>query len=193
LLLKGLSFIKTPVQKWQTVDIDRVNIEKSKHVHVVVGGSTPANLHFNVGSKDNAEAIFEKLKSSKALFTPQDNGSGDAIRPPRMDTDTSEHDKARKNGPSVHFSDSSPDIIPVRESPEYEDDETPEVNADGDASEGETATALYDFDADGEDELSVKEGDNLLVLERDGDEWWKCRNHDGAEGVVPASYLEVST
>ena len=53
------------------------------------------------------------------------------------------------------------------------------------------ATALYDFTADGEDELSVMEGERLTVLEKDGDEWWKCRNTKGAEGVVPASYLEV--
>jgi len=53
------------------------------------------------------------------------------------------------------------------------------------------ATALYDFTADGEDELSVTEGERLIVLEKDGDEWWKCRNTKGAEGVVPASYLEV--
>lgn len=53
--------------------------------------------------------------------------------------------------------------------------------------------ALYDFQAQGEDELSVGEGDKLWVLEKDGDEWWKCRNAAGEEGVVPASYVEVST
>ena len=51
---------------------------------------------------------------------------------------------------------------------------------------------LYDFTADGEDELTVREGETLMVLERDGDEWWKCRNQDGLVGVVPASYVEVS-
>lgn len=61
-----------------------------------------------------------------------------------------------------------------------------------DTEEGETADALYDFDADGDDELSVKEGEHLVVLEKDGDEWWKCRNSAGHEGVVPASYLEAS-
>lgn len=53
--------------------------------------------------------------------------------------------------------------------------------------------ALYDFQAQGEDELSVGEGDKLWVLEKDGDEWWKCRNAEGHEGVVPASYIEVSS
>ena len=55
----------------------------------------------------------------------------------------------------------------------------------------EIVQALYDFNADGEDELSVKEGEKLIVLEKDGEEWWKCRNAHDTEGVVPASYLEV--
>ena len=52
------------------------------------------------------------------------------------------------------------------------------------------AIALYDFTADGEDELSVAENEEVIIIERDGDEWWKCRNARGVEGVVPASYLE---
>jgi actin cytoskeleton-regulatory complex protein SLA1 len=58
--------------------------------------------------------------------------------------------------------------------------------------DGEPAVALYDFNADGEDELSIQEGESLAVLERDADDWWKVRNSHGAEGVVPASYVEVS-
>ena len=49
---------------------------------------------------------------------------------------------------------------------------------------------LYDFRADGEDELTVSEGEKLTILEKD-EEWWKCKNVEGVEGVVPASYLEV--
>ncbi|KAJ3911154.1 hypothetical protein F5877DRAFT_73407 [Lentinula edodes] len=54
------------------------------------------------------------------------------------------------------------------------------------------AVALYPFTADGDDELSVIEGEQLLVLQKDGDEWWKCRNAEGAEGVVAASYIELA-
>jgi len=50
---------------------------------------------------------------------------------------------------------------------------------------------LYDFTADGDDELTVAEGEDLIVLERDSDDWWKVRNSKGREGVVPASYVEV--
>ncbi|KAJ3874117.1 hypothetical protein F5051DRAFT_475078 [Lentinula edodes] len=66
-----------------------------------------------------------------------------------------------------------------------EEEEEPE-------EEGEMAVALYPFTADGDDELSVIEGEQLLVLQKDGDEWWKCRNAEGAEGVVAASYIELA-
>src|SRR5205085_1608639 len=74
-------------------------------------------------------------------------------------------------------------------------DHIAEATAEREAQErnesGEVATALYDFDADGNDELSVKESERLIVLERDGNGWWKCRNKNGVEGFVPASYVGV--
>ena len=59
-------------------------------------------------------------------------------------------------------------------------------------TQDEIGSALYDFVADGEDELSVKEGEQLVILDKvSSEEWWKCRNFEGVEGVVPASYIEV--
>ena len=101
--------------------------------------------------------------------------------------------------PSVHFSPASPVIIPSAPEEEEEQEEEEQQNLEplGDSYEHQPtsvvmgAVALYDFRADGVDELSVSEGERLTVLEKDGDEWWKCRNSKGLEGVVPASYLEV--
>jgi hypothetical protein len=82
----------------------------------------------------------------------------------------------------VHFSEASPAIIPPRSpSPDQAQDEI----------EGLEAVALYDFQAQGDDKLTVAEGDALWVIEQEGDEWRKCRNVNGSEGVVPASYVEV--
>ncbi|KAG6814202.1 hypothetical protein H0H92_000879 [Tricholoma furcatifolium] len=163
---------KTPVQKWQTVDVQAATSDKAKHVNIVIGGATPITLHFQTGSKDTVEEIISKLNSV-----------------PKK--------------PSVHFSETSPTIIPARASISSEvevEDEDEESNTNGvsvnGASHGETretGLALYDFVADGDDELTISEGEHLVILEKDGDEWWKCRNDKGQEGVVPASYLEVST
>ncbi|PWN26743.1 hypothetical protein BDZ90DRAFT_232859 [Jaminaea rosea] len=58
--------------------------------------------------------------------------------------------------------------------------------------DGEPAIALYDFEAQGDDELTVAENESLTLVERENDDWWKVRNASGQEGVVPASYIEVA-
>lgn len=189
---------QTPVQKWQTLHIENINIEKSKHVHIDVGGPTPINLHFNAGSKDTADAIVTKLQSSKALSqpspstSPQPNNRASSESESRSPEST--NSKTKKVA-SVHFSPSSPAIIPPREPSEDGSEEEPDaVETNGHITDPdlESATVLYDFTADGEDELSVVQGEHLVILEKDGDEWWKCRNSQGAVGVVPASYIDVS-
>ncbi|KAJ7129719.1 hypothetical protein C8R44DRAFT_777490 [Mycena epipterygia] len=180
---------KTPVQKWQTVHIQNITVEKSKHVHIDVGGPNPINLHFSVGSKDNADAIVTKLESSKEMSTPSPASSpppDEPSTPPRHASPVKEAKKA-----SVHFAPESPTVIPV--SDDEEEPQAAEEEADAEEEEGDVATALYDFAADGADELSVAEGERLLIIERDGVEWWKCRNAKGGEGVVPASYLEPAS
>lgn len=58
------------------------------------------------------------------------------------------------------------------------------------------AIALFDFDAESEDEVTLKEGDPVLVLDDfSSKEWWTIRvvEEDGTEkeGTVPGNYLEV--
>lgn len=187
------------------MDIEDTSIEKSKHVHIEVGGSAPISLHFNAGSKDTADAIIAKLESSKALSAaprPSVSSQAEDLHS-TSPTPGVQHDKVPKNKASVHFDTTSPTVIPrtpsVEEFPDHESEpeveqeveDEPPAHATND-EEGDTADALYDFEAAGDDELSVKAGEHLVIVEMDGDEWWKCRNSEGAEGVVPASYLEVS-
>jgi actin cytoskeleton-regulatory complex protein SLA1 len=194
----GFTNIQTPVQKWQTAEISNMSIEKSKHVYIDVDGSSPIQLHFNAGSKDVADAIVAKLESSREFAggpPASPTASSSTRRLPPLRTISPKNGKLQKKpGASVHFSPASPVVIPPRESSEDEEHEEhePEVNGYEPAEDSQAAIALYDFDADGDDELSVKAGEELVILERDGDEWWKCRNAHGGEGVVPASYLEVS-
>ena len=163
-----------------------MRLEKSKHVHIDIGGPEPINLHFNSGSKDVAEAIIAKLEASRSAA----NGAAGPSTPPPAPAVTlaSPEDLPRRSSPAkaVHFDTEEPEIIPPRE-PSEDGEEEQEV------PDGEQAVALYDFTADGEDELSVQEGESLLVIEKDSAEWWKCRNVHGAEGVVPAQYVEVSS
>ncbi|PVH99499.1 hypothetical protein DM02DRAFT_711407 [Periconia macrospinosa] len=53
---------------------------------------------------------------------------------------------------------------------------------------------LFDFAAQGDDEVTVGLGDDILVLDDSAsDEWWKVRRlKNGKEGVVPANYVEIT-
>ncbi|XPS70612.1 cytoskeletal protein binding protein, variant 2 [Ascochyta lentis] len=53
---------------------------------------------------------------------------------------------------------------------------------------------LFDFMAQGDDEVTVGLGDDILVLDDSAsDEWWKVRRlKNGKEGVVPANYVEIT-
>jgi len=51
---------------------------------------------------------------------------------------------------------------------------------------------LYDFMAQGDDEVTVAAEDEVIVLEDDNDEWWLVRRlKNGKEGVVPSEYVNI--
>lgn len=54
---------------------------------------------------------------------------------------------------------------------------------------------LYDFTAQGDDEISVASGQVVLIIDdTKSEEWWMVRGLESQEeGVVPSSYIEVTT
>ena len=55
-----------------------------------------------------------------------------------------------------------------------------------------TCTALYDFTATAPDQLSMKEGEQLSVLEENLEGGWTLVNNcQGSRGRVPASYVKI--
>ncbi|KAF9247275.1 hypothetical protein BU15DRAFT_38630 [Melanogaster broomeanus] len=186
---------KTPVQKWDTVNVEDFTIEKHKHVLIDMGGANPMKLHFNVGKEEIAEAILTKLDDSKkAAISNAELAAAASVERRSALTPPPGHagagSPAKRNGASVRFAEESPQIIPPRDQSEDGELEGEEESVVG---TGELAVALYDFDGAGSGELSVQEGERLHIIETEGEEWWKCRNVNGVEGVVPASYLEVTT
>ena len=55
------------------------------------------------------------------------------------------------------------------------------------------ALVLYNFTANNEDELTVSENEDILVLVRECDEegWVMASKEDGGKGYVPSNYIEV--
>ncbi|CAH1775536.1 unnamed protein product, partial [Owenia fusiformis] len=50
-------------------------------------------------------------------------------------------------------------------------------------------TALYDYDAQRADELSIQRNDIVKVLYRDNENWWMGELADGQQGYFPANYV----
>lgn len=58
-------------------------------------------------------------------------------------------------------------------------------------------TALYDYEPQGDNELSIHEGELLYVLEKSTvDDWWKAKKRAAADdeeepvGLIPSNYVE---
>ncbi|KAL4927875.1 cytoskeletal protein-binding protein SLA1 [Aspergillus undulatus] len=64
----------------------------------------------------------------------------------------------------------------------------------GGGSTQKKGNILYDFMAQGDDEVTVGVGDEVVILDDSkSEEWWMVRRiKNGKEGVVPSSYVEVS-
>ncbi|GAA5960054.1 hypothetical protein JCM21900_004033 [Sporobolomyces salmonicolor] len=58
------------------------------------------------------------------------------------------------------------------------------------AAQEERVKAAYDYDATEASDLAVSEGEELVIVERVGDDWLRCRNTAGTEGLVPTSYTQ---
>ncbi|KAI9361598.1 SH3 domain-containing protein [Zopfochytrium polystomum] len=58
------------------------------------------------------------------------------------------------------------------------------------------AEALYDYDAQTDEDLTFKEGAVLLVIDDSDQDWWTCKERvndafsDGKEGLAPAAYIQ---
>jgi len=69
-----------------------------------------------------------------------------------------------------------------------------EVIMAGTGHEQKKGVMLYDFMAQGDDEVTVAVGDDVIVLDDSkSEEWWQVRRlKNGKEGVVPSSYIEIT-
>ena len=52
-------------------------------------------------------------------------------------------------------------------------------------------TAIYDYSADKDDELTFNEGSTIFVLKKNDDGWWEGVM-DGVTGLFPGNYVEAT-
>lgn len=80
---------------------------------------------------------------------------------------------------------------PYPEEPEqelYENQETLQVSSD---SQGVSARALYDYQAEDDTEITFDPGDIITQIEQIDEGWWRGQNPSGNYGLFPANYVEL--
>ncbi|KAK4047017.1 hypothetical protein OIV83_005703 [Microbotryomycetes sp. JL201] len=186
---------KTPVQQYPLAELTDITHEKSKHLHLTFPSA--GELHFVIGSKDAFDEIMDKLDQDRATTTPSPVASvptlplAPAAPPAPPAPVTSAVPSATYIPPPPPIRTSSSNAIappPIRTA----SSSAPRTN--GSSAVQTNAVALYDFESQGDDELSLAEGQRVLYLDgaSDDPEWAKVRKVDtGEEGVVPMSYIEI--
>ena len=163
----------TPVKQYPITELGVVTQPTSKNLELNFSALTEPLL-FHCGDSSTASAIIAKLESSKAAAGEALEMAAAESRPGAADSGE-EHDDDDEAVPAG----APPKAVRWASSPT-----SPSANAS-------TALVLYDFDAQGEDELSVRENEAVSIVDRENDEWWTVRNASGEEGVVPAQYVQI--
>ncbi|GAA5968784.1 hypothetical protein JCM11641_000732 [Rhodosporidiobolus odoratus] len=205
---------KTPVQQHPLPTLVSVQTEKHKHVRLTFSSAPAEELHFVIGDKHEFDAIVAKIEEGRG-----DSGSSTAQPtlsipppPPQPGTGASGAPPPPPPPPPPPVAGGSsyvPPPVPIRSTPSSSalppppirsaaaspaPPMAPPVPAPAARAQG-NAVALYDFDSQGDDELSLREGERVDFVfgGSDDDEWAKVRRVDGSgeEGVVPASYVEI--
>ncbi|WVN87949.1 uncharacterized protein L203_103146 [Cryptococcus depauperatus CBS 7841] len=167
-----------PVKQFPITDLISVSQSSSKTLSLQLSSlSKPLELH--CGNSDTAKAILAKFEQSKAaagealeLLNDEQMASSEDERPP---TPTMFAPPPTQSLPAT-----SRAIPPESKGVHF----APRPHS-------ETATVLYDFDAAGDDELTVKENDVVIIVDKENDEWWLVKDSKGYQGVIPAAYVQL--
>ncbi|OXG22921.1 hypothetical protein C367_03848 [Cryptococcus neoformans Ze90-1] len=192
-----------PVKQYPITDVLSVSQPSSKNLSLSL--STLAEpLQFHCGSSDTARAILTKLEQSKAAAgealellneeaQPASSEDEAEVEPEPEPEPEPQHERA----PQPAFTPLPPPSHPSRTISATSNNSEPkgvrfaEPEPAQQAVE-EAATVLYDFDAAGDDELTVKENDTVTIVDKENDEWWLVKDPRGQQGVVPAAYLQLN-
>ncbi|KAJ1730975.1 cytoskeletal protein binding protein [Coemansia biformis] len=166
----------SPPKKHPTGDIAKCTAKKSV-VGVDVGGYAPATYELTCSSSAEAERIADSINAARrGMFI------GDRV----LDT------KADSMPPPLPPKDSTPFTPPPAALASAQTGQ-PAYPLSAPAATRGYALVLYGFSSDEPEELTVNEGDRVLVLDRSDVEWWQVQLSPphGNAGLVPAAYLEL--
>ncbi|KAJ2193989.1 hypothetical protein GGH18_002369, partial [Coemansia sp. RSA 530] len=156
-----------PPKRYATSDITRCSTKKSV-LTVEIGGFEPAAFDFTCTANAEAERIADAINAARrGMFL----GDRTLAIPERQDE--------------------LPPLPPPKDDVSFR---VPNINPVSNAAPAqEMAVVLYDFASDDSEELTVNEGDRVLVLDNSDPEWWQVQLEPphGRAGLVPAAYIEL--
>ncbi|CAO3649145.1 unnamed protein product [Cunninghamella echinulata] len=163
----------SPVQQYPILDVDKYLFD-GKNLHIEIGGTNPATLDLQASSKSEAKAIVVKITDSRN--TAQIAGT-------HVNTSSSPISFNNNNNSVVHNSNTLPSSELTTSSNNINITET--------SNEPRWAITLYSFDAEGGEEISIEENQQVLVTDYDRDDgWWRIETVDGKSGIIPTSYIQ---
>ncbi|GAA6023935.1 hypothetical protein JCM11491_000294 [Sporobolomyces phaffii] len=135
------------------------------------------------------------LQASKSMAGVGDTSSGKnftkALFSSKGALSRAEQDKNKYTGPLYVKPPTAPGTISHAPPPRRAGAAPPPPSPPASNPSGaERVKALYDYDGAETDDLPVVEGEELTVVESVGEDWLKCRNSQGAEGLLPKNYTE---
>jgi actin cytoskeleton-regulatory complex protein SLA1 len=189
------------VRQWEINDIiDIKKDKKNKNISFTFGGSKGGTIEFHA-NKNIITEIHQKSEDCRAsLEIPavivNNSSIRSSIASPTLSTSSrpsSTHKSIESEEPQYEedeqYEEQDNKLNSRQDIPEEEEEEEEEEEIE--LPSPKFGVALYDFDAQGDDEVSIREGDELWVIDDvSSEEWWKVKKDD-EEGVVPASFIEV--
>lgn len=165
-----------PVQQYPILDVTKYLFD-GKNLHIEVEGNKQAVLDLQASSKSEAKAILVKISDSTRIaqqsathLTQQQKQMAAPATPIMI-------------GPPATVAAPPPPPAAIQYQPEEEEEESNCVPKWG--------ISIYSFKAEGGDELSVEENEQIYVLDYERtDGWWRIQKVDGETGLVPSSYVQ---
>lgn len=134
---------------------------------------------------DSMETLVENLSSKLTEAASREKPDRSFISRPKYDMDSHSANSYDMGGGSMGGS--SPMISAPSEPRRLE---TPGIPPPASAPRTPCCTALYDFDAENEQELEFKEGDIIELVSQVDDNWFEGSIH-GKTGLFPTNYVQV--
>ncbi|XP_067310712.1 nephrocystin-1 isoform X3 [Pseudorasbora parva] len=138
--------------------------------------------------------LHERLQSLAVQLQPQDETAGPSSSQTEQESDEENSDEKDE---STEDEDTEEEEV----HDDYEDDDDDADSDDEDTDIGQTATgqgpvsyvALGAFTGEEEGDLSIQKGEVLKVLSKNKDGWWLAQNSNGQKGMVPKTFLKMSS